>query len=160
MMHIPQQQFQGYAEQYAASLARRARMYGAGKAANDTMPPPVPKVTPVQIHDGKTKTTGPLWKRSPIKFNDHEISYQMHLARQACSPAIGYLRKRCDEIGVDLSDLAMEGHQRKFAAPRQLLMWELRTILGMSFPRIGRIFDRDHTTVMYAVRKIEAQRGG
>jgi chromosomal replication initiator protein len=31
-----------------------------------------------------------------------------------------------------------------------------RTVVGSSYPEIGRFFGRDHTTILYAVRKFEA----
>lgn len=40
---------------------------------------------------------------------------------------------------------------------RQEAAWELRK-LNLSYPQIGAVLDRDHTTVMAAVRKVEAQR--
>lgn len=58
-------------------------------------------------------------------------------------------------------------HQVKFAAmrgerrdqhtsrARMEAMWRIRTELRFSLPHIGRIFNRDHTTVIHAVRKVE-----
>lgn len=44
------------------------------------------------------------------------------------------------------------------ARARQIAMWRVRRELGLSFPQIAREFNkRDHTTVMYAVRKIDAE---
>lgn len=146
MMHIAPQDYMSEAQQLANRRAIRATFR--------EVTPPLPMIV-----QERKRYTPPQWTRTTLKFNDHVVSWQMHGARQACSPAIGYLRKRCSELGVELENLVEEGQQRKFAAPRQQLMWELRTVLGMSYPRIGRIFDRDHTTVMHAVRKIEAMRG-
>gem|GEM_PF-3703701 len=41
------------------------------------------------------------------------------------------------------------------AIPRQVAIYLLREVLKLSYPSIGRIFDMDHTTVIYAHRKVE-----
>lgn len=43
---------------------------------------------------------------------------------------------------------------RSVARPRQILMYLLRTYLGVSLEEVGRLVGRDHTTVMHAVGKI------
>ena len=41
------------------------------------------------------------------------------------------------------------------ARPRQIAMYLAKQLTSRSLPEIGRKFDRDHTTVMHAVRKVE-----
>lgn len=40
------------------------------------------------------------------------------------------------------------------ARPRMVAMFLMRRLTAMSFPDIGRMFDRDHSTVIHAVRTI------
>jgi chromosomal replication initiator protein len=47
---------------------------------------------------------------------------------------------------------------RSVARPRQIAMYLCFKLTPKSYPDIGRAFDRDHTTVMYAVKRIEALR--
>jgi Bacterial dnaA protein helix-turn-helix len=49
------------------------------------------------------------------------------------------------------------GHSRKchFVVPRQAAMAVARRFSRLSLPQLGRIFGRDHTTVLYAVRRAE-----
>ena len=48
-----------------------------------------------------------------------------------------------------------DSRARPVARPRQILMYLLRTQLGIPLKEVGRLVgDRDHTTVMYAVEKI------
>ena len=44
---------------------------------------------------------------------------------------------------------------RTVARPRQIAMYLAKQLTSRSLPEIGRKFDRDHTTVMHAVRKVE-----
>ena len=45
---------------------------------------------------------------------------------------------------------------RQIARPRQIAMYLAKNLTSMSYPEIGKRFgNRDHTTIMHAVRKIE-----
>ncbi|MGE4529575.1 MAG: helix-turn-helix domain-containing protein, partial [Rhodospirillaceae bacterium] len=55
----------------------------------------------------------------------------------------------------------IRSHRRaaRFARPRQVAMWiSVQLLPCRSLPRIGRDFDRDHTTVIYAVNMVEKRR--
>lgn len=61
----------------------------------------------------------------------------------------------CHEFGVTASDMASSCRARPIARPRQVAMYLSRQLTPMSLPEIGRHFgNRDHTTVMHAIRKI------
>ena len=51
-------------------------------------------------------------------------------------------------------DLLGSSRARPLARPRQILMYLLRTELGIPLQEVGRIAGRDHTTVMHAVEKV------
>ena len=56
-----------------------------------------------------------------------------------------------DRINLDeFERLAGIGYE-----PRQIAMYLAKQLTSRSLPEIGRKFDRDHTTVMHAVRKVE-----
>ena len=58
-----------------------------------------------------------------------------------------------------VSDLTSKRRSRAIARPRQMAMALARELTNRSFPEIGTSFgDRDHTTVLYACRKIEKLR--
>jgi chromosomal replication initiator protein len=62
-------------------------------------------------------------------------------------------------FGVSVDDLISHRRGRNLSFPRQLAMYLSRTVAEESFARIGDKFGgRDHSTVMYAVRSIEARR--
>ncbi|MBF0161184.1 MAG: chromosomal replication initiator protein DnaA, partial [Magnetococcales bacterium] len=53
-------------------------------------------------------------------------------------------------------DLRSSKRARQFSHPRQIAMYLCKQLTKQSFPEIGRQFgDRDHTTVMHAVRRID-----
>jgi chromosomal replication initiator protein len=57
---------------------------------------------------------------------------------------------------VSVNEIVGESRVREILIPRQIAMYIGRNRLGVSFVHIGEIFgNRDHTTVMNAVRKIE-----
>ena len=56
---------------------------------------------------------------------------------------------------VNVSEMTSRRRARHIARPRQVAMYMARELTPKSLPDIGRIFDRDHTTVMHAVRNID-----
>jgi chromosomal replication initiator protein len=57
---------------------------------------------------------------------------------------------------VSVNDMLGESRVREILLPRQIAMTIGKRKLGMSYVRIGEVFgNRDHTTVMNAVKKIE-----
>ncbi len=64
-----------------------------------------------------------------------------------------------EHYGMKQADLISERRNRAVARPRQAAMWLAKTLTTRSLPDIGRRFGgRDHTTVLHAVRRIEALR--
>ena len=57
-------------------------------------------------------------------------------------------------FGVSIDDLTGPSRGRHLVLARQIAMYLCRELTSMSLPQIGREFGRDHTTVMYADRKI------
>jgi chromosomal replication initiator protein len=61
-----------------------------------------------------------------------------------------------DHYSIKISDLRSERKHKVVALPRQVAMYLMRGMTRCSLPEIGlRFGGRDHTTVMYAVKKIE-----
>ena len=60
---------------------------------------------------------------------------------------------------VTRTDILSARRTRTIVRPRQIAMYLAKTMTPRSLPEIGRRFgDRDHTTVLHAVRKIEGER--
>ena len=65
-------------------------------------------------------------------------------------------RKVADHYNIRLSDLIGPKRHRSLARPRQVAMYLAKKLTSRSLPEIGRRFGgRDHTTVMYGVKRIE-----
>lgn len=58
---------------------------------------------------------------------------------------------------ITLSDIKSPRRTANIVLPRQLAMYMVKILTVRSLPEIGRLFGgRDHTTVLHAVRKMEA----
>jgi len=56
-----------------------------------------------------------------------------------------------------VEELRGPGKTRAVAMPRQIAMYLCRELTDLSLPKIGQAFGRDHTTVMYAEKKIKKE---
>ena len=62
-------------------------------------------------------------------------------------------------FNIALSDMLSQRRSRPLARPRQIAMYLSKKMTTRSLPEIGRRFaNRDHTTVMHAVKKVEELR--
>lgn len=67
------------------------------------------------------------------------------------------LRVVMKHFGVNRGDLLSSRRNRSIVRPRQIGMYLAKSLTARSLPEIGRRFGgRDHTTVLHAIRKIEA----
>ncbi len=61
-----------------------------------------------------------------------------------------------EHYGIRLADMSSSRRSRAIARPRQVAMYLAKILTPRSLPEIGKRFgNRDHTTVMHAVRQIE-----
>lgn len=59
-----------------------------------------------------------------------------------------------ERFNLHVEDLRSSTTTRRVTVPRMIAMTLARELTGLSLPRIGRQFSRDHTTVMYAIMSI------
>lgn len=64
-------------------------------------------------------------------------------------------KKVADYFSISVKEMQSSRRARNVARPRQIAMYLAKQLTSRSLPEIGRKFDRDHTTVMHAVRKVE-----
>ena len=66
------------------------------------------------------------------------------------------IKKTCEYYKIRQVDIISQNRQRAIARPRQMAMYLCKRLTQRSLPEIGKKFgDRDHTTILYGVRKIE-----
>lgn len=59
--------------------------------------------------------------------------------------------------GLRVEDLKGANRKRRFSWPRQVAMTRIYREAGLSLLEIGRMFRRDHTTVIHAIRAVDAR---
>jgi chromosomal replication initiator protein len=58
-------------------------------------------------------------------------------------------------FGLDREDLLSKSRSRPLTTARHMAMYLLREFTGLSLIKIGERFNRDHTTAMHGIKKIE-----
>ena len=65
-------------------------------------------------------------------------------------------QRDASHYNIKLAEMSSPRRARSVARPRQVAMYLAKQLTTLSLPQIGKRFgNRDHTTVMHAVRKIE-----
>jgi chromosomal replication initiator protein len=104
----------------------------------------------------KSSLTG---QRVDLAFARAEISAASPSLRAQTMSVEDIQRAVCHHFHLRSIDLTSKDRHKSIAFARHVAMYLCKQRLKCSFPEIGRAFgNRDHTTVMSAVRKIEAQR--
>ncbi len=75
------------------------------------------------------------------------------------NPSVEQIQKTvAKHFNIKISDLISNRKMKVFAFPRQIAMYICRKLTNHSFPEIGSKFGgKDHSTVIYAVKKIESK---
>jgi chromosomal replication initiator protein len=68
--------------------------------------------------------------------------------------AAGIMAATAEYFETTIEELRGPGKTRALAQSRQIAMYLCRELTDLSLPKIGQTFGRDHTTVMYAEKKI------
>jgi chromosomal replication initiator protein len=97
---------------------------------------------------------------SRLTLDEAQAILRPHLRGGEKRITIDDIQKATSEhFGLKQVDLISERRNRSIARPRQAAMWLAKQLTTRSLPDIGRRFGgRDHTTVLHAVRRIEALR--
>ena len=80
-------------------------------------------------------------------------------AREARKPKIEDIQRvTCQHYNVTRADMVSSRRTKVIVEPRQIAMYLAKMLTPRSLPEIGRRFgNRDHTTVIHAIRKIEGK---
>ena len=99
----------------------------------------------------------------------HGRKIDLDLAKESLKDLIGAVNRQitveniqktvADYFKLKVSDFFSKKRTRQIVRPRQVAMWLAKNLTSQSYPSIGEAFGgRDHTTVLHAVRTIEALR--
>ncbi len=93
-----------------------------------------------------------------LGLDEAQAILRPHLSCNERRVTVDIIQKTVAEhYALKQADLLSERRARAVARPRQVAMWLAKQITTRSLPDIGRRFGgRDHTTVLHAVRRIEA----
>lgn len=96
-----------------------------------------------------------------LSLDEAQAILRPHLSCNERRVTVDMIQKVVAEhYSLKQADLISERRARAVARPRQVAMWLAKQITTRSLPDIGRRFGgRDHTTVLHAVRRIEALKG-
>ena len=59
-----------------------------------------------------------------------------------------------DRVGITKADMIGKRREKSVAEARHLAIYLIREMTEMSFPNIGKLFDRDHSTILTSYQKI------
>src|SRR5262249_14114560 len=71
-------------------------------------------------------------------------------------PAATILEETANYFGLGPSDLVSKSRSRPLTTARHVAMYLLRELTGLSLIKIGELFERDHTTALHGIKKIES----
>ena len=101
----------------------------------------------------------PTWQQIKQACSQEDITFNCTEpdAEVAMKKAVDdILRTVSKHYGVNRGDLLSGRRNRSIVRPRQIGMYLAKLLTSRSLPEIGRRFgNRDHTTVLHAIRKIE-----
>lgn len=121
-------------QQRANAAVIRARLLNTKKAATNI--PPIAPIEEWPVEDFNVKT-----EALPLLAKD-------------------YARKRCRDAGLDYDKVFSKVNKYEYSRARQVIWTEIKRIYKKSLPEIGRIFNRDHSTILHGIRKIEILEAG
>ena len=83
---------------------------------------------------------------------------QMTVAARREPRVAEILTATAQHYNIREKDILAPGRSARVINARQIAMWAARELTRCSLPQLGRIFKRDHTTVLHSVWKIGAMR--
>jgi len=101
-------------------------------------------------------------QRIDLPLAEHALADLIPDSSQEITPSI-ILDETAAYFGLGREDLVSKSRSRPLTTARHMAMYLLRELTGLSLIKIGEQFERDHTTALHGIKKIEslmAARGG
>lgn len=137
LLELPQQDALNEPIYRAAILVRRRKLIGKPK--------------PPKVYVPKPRLRAPA--------DDHVWAWRAYRLQQSqhLTPT-DYVRMRSLETRIAPNVMLGPSRKRAVTTMRNRIILELRQ-RGLSLPQIGSIFRRDHTSILHAIRRVEAAEG-
>jgi hypothetical protein len=104
-------------------------------------PPPKP--------EARSVPDGPDWLDEQLKALPREVFSR---------PQWKLLAKEiCQKYRLSLEEVTSDARHAHLVKVRQEIWYRIRVDLGMSYPEIGKRFNKDHTTILHGVRRHAAR---
>lgn len=87
-------------------------------------------------------------------FINSEIQAELERSGGASFQAEMIIHRACELYGVEADDIKAGRRTNEVMRARRAASWLLRRH-GLSLPKIGKLLNCDHTTVLYACRKVD-----
>lgn len=94
-------------------------------------------------------------KVMPFEMPTAALNFLPLASRRWVKQVIGEI---AHEHGVAPADLTGAARTATIVRPRAILIWVLRRATDWSLPRIGLVVDRDHSSVLHAIRTVDRWR--
>lgn len=145
------------AQMRADYIARRARLY-APQAPEPVAPTPEPVPEPVVVAAPKpARPPKPVWK-DPLAEYRHAYEVAIPADMQ---PQIGrqIMAEVAQEHGVAVYQMKSDIRFAEVTRARCVAMWRIADKTTLSLKGIGNLFNKDHTTVLHAIRRMNDETG-
>jgi len=149
--------------QYALHHARKRRLARLAAAARP-QPQEVARVIAPMVDASEPKLAPGQPRRTAAALSPNRAAAARlaQLAAAAALPPAPSARviqlAVCTYYDVTLQDLLSPRRHAGIVRPRQVGVYLCRTLTALSMPKIGALFgDRDHTTILAAIRKVTEQ---
>lgn len=110
----------------------------------------------IVVYKGKIETLESARDGGAATEEAYEPTYQAANASGTVRTVLDIVLATCRHFGMSYADIISPRRDMASVLPRQISMYLAKKLTTRSLPEIGRrIGDRDHTTVLHAVRKIE-----
>ena len=149
-------------------LERKVQMLGSCQGFSGALRPDVASFLADRFSDSIRELEGALniliarvgGGVASLSLDEAQTVLRTHLRGGEKRVTVDEIQKvTCEHFGLKQADLISPGRARALARPRQAAMWLAKQLTTRSLPDIGRRFGgRDHTTVLHAVRRIDALR--
>ncbi|MEL7640601.1 MAG: DnaA/Hda family protein [Solidesulfovibrio sp.] len=98
-------------------------------------------------------------RHTGLDLTEAEFSRHIRLTEDQAAPELSperILAVCAEHFGLAVADILGQSRRKELVFARQAAMTLCRTLLGMSYPALGKAFGgKDHSTVLYSIRKFQ-----